>query len=408
MELARNDTGSRHIAMLLGNGYRPDPRVLKEARTLIGAGYRVTVIAWDREGNLPAREDDGNLTVRRVQTVRSFYGAGARQMLRLPRFWRQAWRMLNQEQSEAVHCHDFDTLIPGLIWARLHRRPVVYDAHDYYADMQAPRLGGIAGSFLLAAIEIADQTLSRFVNAVITVDERIARRYHNSKIVIIGHYPPLDFAQRAGDGSEDARSTESRRSVPGAFTPDASDQTLVYAGRLSIDRGLLVIAQVMNELALRGLYLRLRLLGTWTSPAEQSALDAAMAGLENQLEYIGWVPFDQVAEELSRADVALAVLQPVPRYMKAVPVKLMEYMACGLPVVISDFPYIRALVEDAGCGLLVDPENLEAVTGAVERLLTDPQEAAKLGRNGTAAFRDRYNWDALAPRLLALYDSLLT
>lgn len=400
-----------HIAMLLGNGYRPDPRVLKEARTLTQAGYRVTVIAWDREGDLPAREEKDGLIVRRVQNVRSSYGAGARQMLRLPRFWRQAWRMLNQEQPDAVHCHDFDTLIPGLLWARLHRRPVVYDAHDYYADMQAPRLHGLAGEFLVSLIEVTDQTLSRWVDAVITVDERIARRYHNPRTVIIGHYPPLDFApaeSRAGDGPEDGQPTELSRSVPGAFASDASDQTLIYAGRLSMDRGLLVVAQVMNELALRGIYPRLRLLGTWTSPAEQRAFEEAMAGLEDQLDDRGWVPFEQVSAALSRADVALAVLQPVPRYTKAVPVKLMEYMACGLPVVISDFPYNRALVEDAQCGLLVDPEDVEGVTDAVAHLLIDRRDAAILGRNGAAAFRDRYNWEALAPRLLALYDSLLT
>ena len=48
---------SHRVAMLLSNAFRPDPRVLKEARSLAQAGYDLTVIAWDREGNLCASRD---------------------------------------------------------------------------------------------------------------------------------------------------------------------------------------------------------------------------------------------------------------------------------------------------------------------------------------------------------------
>lgn len=381
--------------MLLANGYRPDPRVLKEAHALSAGGYPVTIIAWDREGDLPADERDSGIHIRRVQNVRSSYGAGFRQMLRLPRFWRQAWRMLNEEQPDIVHCHDFDTLPPGLLWAKLHRKPVIYDAHDYYAEMQAPRLTGLIGKALLRAFEAADQFLSRLVDAVITVDERIARRYRNRTVVIIGHYPPLNFAPQSNPENIADQT---------AATPKP---TLIYSGRLSTDRGLLVIAKLMQSLAQQGLNPRLRLMGTWTSSTEEADFNQAVAGVEEQVEYVGWIPFKQVPDQLVQADIALAILQPVPRYTKAVPVKLLEYMACALPVVISDFPYNRALVEDAECGLLVDPTDVTAVTAVVARLLTDQQLASRLGANGAVAFRDRYNWEVLTPRLLDLYNSLL-
>jgi glycosyltransferase involved in cell wall biosynthesis len=530
---------SRRVVMLLSNAFRPDPRVLKEARSLAGAGYEVTVIAWDREGAYPpeeparsetgqsgsarsetgqsgsarsktgqsgsarsetgqsgsarsktgqsgsarsetgqsgsarsktgqsgsarsktgqsgsarsetgqsgsARSETGQseaFSVQRVQEVRSSYGAGLAQALRLPRFWLHAWRRLNRLRPEVVHCHDFDTLPPGWLWAKLHRRPVLYDAHEYYTELQRPRLHGLAGKILLPLINAAEQALSRSAAAVVTVDERIARRYHNRRIVIIGHYPPADFAQNLARSAPSGAPTKLGHSpapspqppapspqppapspqppVPSPHSPAPSPQpplpspraappapTLVYAGRFSTDRGLVVIAQVLQRLAGQGLRPRLRLLGTWTSPAEEQAFWQAMAGLESQVEMVGWVQFEQVPAQLATADVALALLQPIERYVAALPVKLFEYMASGLPVVISDFPPNRAVVAGADCGILVDPADAEDVAAAIARLLNDPDEAHRLGANGRRAFEAQYNWSALEQRLLALYAELV-
>jgi len=76
--------------MLLSNPYRPDPRVLWEAEALINAGHRVSLIAWDRQVELPAHEIKGGLEVFRIHSARSSYAAGLKQALRVPSFWRAA------------------------------------------------------------------------------------------------------------------------------------------------------------------------------------------------------------------------------------------------------------------------------------------------------------------------------
>ena len=348
--------------------------------------------------------------VQRVQDVRSSYGAGIRQALRLPRFWLHAWRRLNRLQPAVVHCHDFDTLPPGWLWGKTHRRPVIYDAHEYYTELQRPRLRGLAGKVLLPLIGAAEQALSRSAAAVVTVDERIARRYHNRRIVIVGHYPPLDFAQGVARSAPTGGFAQTGHG--GEPMADASrfahhpSPTLVYAGRFSIDRGMVVIANALQRLAAQGMRPRLRLLGTWTSQTEEQAFWQAMAGLESQVDMVGWVQFDHVPAQLAAADVALAVLQPIERYTVALPVKLFEYMACGLPVIISDFPANRAVVAGADCGILVDPSDGDAVAAAIARLIADPAEARRLGANGRRAFELQYNWQALEMKLLALYAAL--
>ncbi|MBI4916785.1 MAG: glycosyltransferase [Acidobacteria bacterium] len=372
------------VAMLLSNAFRPDPRVLKEARTLARAGYWVDVVAWDREGAFPPEESVEGFTVRRIAAVRSRYGAGWVQIVRLPRFWLEACRRLAALRPDVVHCHDFDTLIPGLLWRRKHGVPVVYDAHDDYAAMQAPRLRGWSGAALRRIIDAAERRLAARADAVITVDEHLARRYPVARTTVLGHYPPAAFGATA--------------------RPDpAAEPSLVYSGRLSTDRGLLVIAAALHALAAEGQRPRLRLLGTWTSPGERSAFESAMEGLEGQLDFRGWVPFSEVAAHLAGAHVALSTLLPVPRYVAALPVKLFEYMACGLPVVASDFPSVRRVVEAAGCGILVDPTDAGALAAAIRVLLTDRALARRLGEQGAAAFRACYNWEAIEPDLLGVY-----
>ena len=168
-----------------------------------------------------------------------------------------------------------------------------------------------------------------------------------------------------------------------------------------------MIGAALQRLAQRGIRPRLRLLGTWTHPAEEQAFLQSVAGIEDQVDAVGWVPFEQIAESLSSANIALAVLQPIPRYVAALPVKLFEYMACGLPVVISDFPAVRQVVAGSDCGILVDPANVEAVSQAIKALIIDPDLAQRLGQNGRTAFNTRYNWQVLEPILFRVYADLL-
>ena len=102
----------------------------------------------------------------------------------------------------------------------------------------------------------------------------------------------------------------------------------------------------------------------------------------------------------------MVTLAPLPNYLESYPTKLFEYMASGVPVVASDFPLWRQIVEDAGCGLLVDPESPEEIAEAIDWLMDHPEEAAQMGANGKVAARQTFNWPSEAEKLLALYKRL--
>src|SRR5439155_20758721 len=86
---------------------------------------------------------------------------------------------------------------------------------------------------------------------------------------------------------------------------------------------------------------------------------------------------------------------------------LLEGLACGKPVVASDLPGVRSVVQQTGGGLLVSPGDAETLAQAMESLARDPQRRAALGRAGRATVARDFAWPTLARRLDALYRDAL-
>lgn len=380
-----------HVVMLLSNAFRPDPRVLKEAESLAARGRQVTILCWDRAAEMKPEESlASGVRVIRVQNVRSSYGVGAGQLVHLPRFWRAAFSLLDRLQPDLVHCHDFDTLPAGLLWGALRRRPVIYDAHEYYADLCKPRLRGPGGGLLYRLIQLAERWCAARAGAVVTVDATLAAIYRrmNRRVIVIGHYPNRALAETAA----------------AAFS--RADLTLLYIGRLSEDRGLLIYVGILRRLRDQGVPARLRLVGAFTPPQEEDRLREAMRGLEAAVEIVGWVPYGEMPAILRSADIGLSILQPLPRYVAALPVKLFEYMAAGLPVVASDFPAVAAIVNETHCGALVSPADEEGAAAQIRQWWEHPDQARAVGENGRQAILRTYNWESVIEQLDILYDSL--
>jgi glycosyltransferase involved in cell wall biosynthesis len=148
---------------------------------------------------------------------------------------------------------------------------------------------------------------------------------------------------------------------------------------------------------------RLTLAGRCSPPELEREL-AALPGWE-AVDHVGWQDRAGVQAALARAEVALVLLLPIRKYAEgAVPVKLFEYLAAGLPVVASDFGTIRDVVAPERCGSLVDPTDVDAAVRAVADLLDHPAAAREQGRRGAAAVRARYSWEHEARTLLAVYE----
>jgi glycosyltransferase involved in cell wall biosynthesis len=380
------------IVMLLSNPFRPDPRVLKEAQSLAEAGFSITIICWDRQAELPPNETiPSGVQIVRIQNVKSSYGIGARQILTIPRFWRSALDLINRLKPDLVHCHDFDTLPAGLFWGKLHHIPVIYDAHEYYADLVRPRLTGLVGKALYIAISSAEKYAASKADAVITVDEILGAVYRrrNHRVLVIGHYPQRSMAEQ----------------VNPIFSH--SELTLLYAGRISTDRGALLYIDILRCLRNLGVPARLIFAGVITPTSQEHLIKQHMGGVEKYIENLGWIPYQQIQDVYHSADIGLTILQPESRYIAALPVKLFEYMANGLPVIASNFPLITSVVNEAHCGVLVDPlSQPDEIARIIERWWNEPATPRLLGENGRQSVLSKYNWEILGKKLSDLYIQL--
>lgn len=353
-----------------------DPRIFqKEVRSLHRAGWRVTLVA-------PADQDD-TLDGVRLIALRRRRGRLRRMTLTVM----EALLRVRRLRPDVIHVHDPE-LLPMAMLLRLGGPAVVYDAHE---DLPTQ----IAGkpwvrAWAVPAASWGSAVLLRLgaaaMDAVVAATESVAQRYPRSKRVVVHNYPDLTVMQAAEPG-------ERLLDRP----PDVA-----YVGGISLARGLRPMLAAMALLP--DVAPRLHVAGTF-QPASLEGEVRELPGADRAIWH-GWQTPAEVAGLLRRVRIGICVLQPLPNYVESLPTKLFEYMAAGLPVVASDFPAWRDIVETAGCGFLVDPTQPAEIAEAIAALLSDPVRAETMGRAGRQAVVDRYRWEEEAAKLIDLYAHL--
>jgi hypothetical protein len=142
---------------------------------------------------------------------------------------------------------------------------------------------------------------------------------------------------------------------------------------------------------------------------EDAATEAALRAEPGwaQVDYLGVVGREQVREVMARSRAGLVTLLPLPSYLDSLPIKMFEYMSAELPVIASDFPLWREIVQRHGCGLCVNPADPAAIAQAIRALVDDPAQVARMGEAGRAAVHAHYHWPRAEAELLKLVRELL-
>ncbi len=377
------------IAMVLDNAFRPDPRVANEARSLAQAGFRVTILAWDREAELPQREvwhsapSGGWVVVERIR-VRSGHRLGSRQLFHLARFWWRAFRRLVELRLQAIHCHDFIDLPVGWAAAALKGCRLIYDAHESYADM----LGENVAGWIKEAVAWLERRLVRRADAVLTVGELLAeelRRRGARRVWVVGNWKPLEEFQVPAHQVASARKELGLEGL----------MVVAYIGWLNEDRGISPLLEAVEGTEGVGLVIG------GDGPA-RPAVEAAAARCA-RIRYLGFVDPGRIPLYTAAADVVYYGLEDTnPNSRYSAPNKLFEALAAGRAVLCNDCGEIGRIVAQQGCGAVVGELTAEAVASALEGL-RDRERLAECSRRAREAGRHSYNWDLAAGRLLDLY-----
>jgi glycosyltransferase involved in cell wall biosynthesis len=353
----------------------------KEAISLERAGHSIILLAMDGV-NAEEMCRLNNITYKCLGTARSRLGR--------PKLWYRLIKMLSPLNVDVWHFHDPE-LLPILIFIRYFLRrkvQIIYDAHE---DVPKDILDKtwITPSLRRIVSKIADWVEGwgiQHCDYVIAATDSIGAHvsYSTSKYVVVHNYPVLQTE------------TNLDRSVNG----DRPIQ-VIYQGNLTRMRGVKEVVQAMSLIQDKNV--ELILLGEIYPEAFKKEIQE-IAGKNVVIK--GKVPYDQVPAYLQSSDIGIINFLPYANQIESMPNKLFEYMQFGLPVVASDFPLWRAIIEESDCGCLVDPNTPESIAQAIYCLAADKELRRKKGNAGFRSIQDRYSWQNESLTLLNLYKTI--
>ncbi len=126
------------------------------------------------------------------------------------------------------------------------------------------------------------------------------------------------------------------------------------------------------------------------------------------IEYRGFLDTSEIKEILNESYMGLCVPQSTGQYqyMDNLSTKVYECMGAGIPVIVSNFPCYRKLIEDFNCGLCVDSGSADEIAEGMKWLLDHPKEAEEMGKQGQQAVKMKFNWEIEEQKLVSLYQDL--
>lgn len=315
------------------------------------------------------------------------------QIFGLPRRKRYArflnwWALLHnalRSHADVYHFHDPELILFGIILKILGKR-VIYDIHEDYpkAIMSKTWIPKRLRRIVASIFNWFEKAASRWFDYNITVTEDIAKNFAKSKIAVVKNYPL--YEQRDSNGKK-----------------QKNEIWVVYIGGLALIRG---IKEMIEAAALfdSSCSIRLKLAGNFIPSTLEDEI-RAIAG--PNVDILGFLDYRSIYELLMQSDIGLVCLHPVPNYVTSLPLKLFEYMSCALPVIASDFPYWKEIIESNRCGITVNPLKAEEIVEAVNYLAIHPEIREEMGMNGYRAYKERYNWNIEENKLFDVYERVL-
>jgi len=348
---------------------------VKECRSLAKFGYDVTLVAT----NCDSYEKDGV----KVVGVQSHAGGRISRMLKTAY---RTYRAAKKVDAEIYHFHDPELLPYGYLLKR-RGKVVIYDAHE---DVPKQILGKHwINRYLRSTISVMfrmyENFISKRLSAVVTATPHICRRFVqiNPKSVDINNFPLLHELNISQN------------------TAAEKDNAVCYVGGITEIRG---ITDMVDALAVAD-GPRMHLAGSF-SPQSLYETTKKNPGWQ-KVDFYGIVSREKVAEILAKSVAGMVTLREAPNHVDSQPIKMFEYMSAGIPVIASDFPLWRQVIEGNRCGLCVKAGDPADIARGIRYIVEHPQEAAEMGANGRKAVENRYNWEVEEKKLDILYASLL-
>lgn len=348
----------------------------KECKALAEAGYDVKLVVVnatdtnsDYEGveiiNVPV---DTSSKVKRIRNASKKASAVAQSL-----------------NADIYHFHDPEFLFEA---RKLSRKgfKVIYDVHEDVPRqiMSKAWIPKPLRGLLSITMKVIEWYVVRHMSAVVTVVQTIVNRFGNinDQVVLVQNYPQLEV-------------------LPEPAPWSSKGSQVCYVGDYTRIRGINELLQAVSKNGKQ-----LTMAGRWSDKG--LAKECKERGFPDNFKELGFVTRDEVQKIYADAKIGTVLFHPVPNHIDALPNKLFEYMAAGIPVIASNFGWLKKIVEQHKCGLAVDPQNPEEIADAINWLCEHDDEARQMGERGRKAVVEHYNWSSEEKKLVGLYTALVS
>ncbi len=356
-----------------------DTRIFqKQCKSLAKAGYDVVLVA-------PHVRDEIVEGVR-IRAVPKPKG----RVERLTRTALLVYKAALEENAELYHVQNELEL---LFWAQLLRirgSKAVYDMHENLLKSIPTKswINPLFRPFVVFACMVLERLLMHEIPVIYA-----EHSYKKDYLWVAKHITVLNMPLT----SQLQRIKETKYLTP----------TLGYIGGVTPERGSIITLEALNILKEKGYHVNWDCIGPADKIHQKELFEIIDRYKLKGVQFRGYLLPAEGWRIIARCHIGLALLKPIPNYYESYPTKLFEYMTLGLPVIVSDFPLYRGIVEKEQCGICVNPESPEEIARAMQWLLDNPDEAETMGKRGRNATLEKYNWDREQSKLLDFYQSLL-
>lgn len=362
---------------------RYDNRILKrECVSLAQHGYDVYYVVNDTD----PYEIFNGVTI--LSTGMSF---NSDRMKRILQGVKAVYEKALQVDADVYHLHDPELLSIVKKLKKLGKK-VIFDSHEFYArDILSKNYIPVFLRHIIAEIYYSYETAAmKSIDAVIVpcqTDDKFSFT-HRAKIVgYVNNYPRL----------EDMKFIDTH-------VTNKVKRSICYSGALTYERGIDHIAKAATVIDAK-----LFLAGNFFSNEFKDVILGRSK--RNNIVYEGFLKsIDDIFAFYQKSCIGMCTLLPVGQFanMNNLPTKVYEYMACGLPVIMSDFPTNRYMIEKYQFGMLCNPESVDDIAMKIKYLLDNPQKAEEMGERGRKLFMEQCNWNVAESALLDVYCKVLS
>ncbi len=355
-------------------------RVQKHAMFLAGAGFKVTLIGREAGSQLPLALPGVDACRIRVPFRK---GPGMYILFNFFLFWRLLFRRFDL----CLAC-DLDTLVPCYIVTRLSGRRLVYDAHEYFTGQQ-----GLAERRVKHAIwKWTERRILPKIRHMITVSGSIADLYHKeygvTPVVIRNVAPSVTHLEPHDRGAMGASEEE---------------LLVIFQGSgINEGRGARELIKAMDMVE------RIRLVFIGSGDIIESLRRSAYeSGAAERIRFLPRMPWEEMMRYTMSCDAGLSLDEDTCVNQRfSLPNKLFDYIAAGIPSVVSPLPEVESLIGIYGCGFVIGEVTPVAIAVALERLRADRGFLLSL-REKTAEARRELNWEKEKIKEQELFESVI-